>query len=270
MGKVRTGSQSRSTGLSVGRTTALKHPWGLAASGSWRGTALATRNTGCLEPTWSSGSRRRPPSSPARRARRQGRWCLVRRTSDLTHGWGGKHPLDVPVFVVTRLGPTRMGLRRIAVHVRHRRPRRRPRASESGHAATRTSAWAPRASCSSASEGDSSTRSTWTWCPSCSGAASACSTPRHRADRPGAHEGDRGCWGDASCASSSELRPISSPCGPRSLASSAGEAAPPSSSVACATTQTKEAIECPRVRDSAPQRGRLARWWICAASWTVP
>src|SRR5829696_10275115 len=24
-----------------------------------------------------------------------------RRTFDLTHGWGGRHPLDVPVFVVT-------------------------------------------------------------------------------------------------------------------------------------------------------------------------
>jgi len=28
----------------VGRTTALKPPWGSAASGSWRGTPLATPN----------------------------------------------------------------------------------------------------------------------------------------------------------------------------------------------------------------------------------
>ena len=28
-----------------------------------------------------------------------------RRTFDLTHGWGGRHPLDVPVFVVTNSVP---------------------------------------------------------------------------------------------------------------------------------------------------------------------
>jgi dihydrofolate reductase len=28
-----------------------------------------------------------------------------RRTFDLTNGWGGRHPLDVPVFVVTHTGP---------------------------------------------------------------------------------------------------------------------------------------------------------------------
>src|SRR6266540_3344869 len=28
-----------------------------------------------------------------------------RRTFDLTHGWGGKHPLDVPVFVVSSSVP---------------------------------------------------------------------------------------------------------------------------------------------------------------------
>jgi dihydrofolate reductase len=28
-----------------------------------------------------------------------------RRTFELTHGWGGKHPLDVPVFIVGRLVP---------------------------------------------------------------------------------------------------------------------------------------------------------------------
>jgi dihydrofolate reductase len=28
-----------------------------------------------------------------------------RRTFDLTHGWGGRHPLDVPVFVVTHKPP---------------------------------------------------------------------------------------------------------------------------------------------------------------------
>jgi dihydrofolate reductase len=28
-----------------------------------------------------------------------------RRTFDITHGWGGRHPLDVPVFVVSHRGP---------------------------------------------------------------------------------------------------------------------------------------------------------------------
>ena len=67
--------------------------------------ALATPNTGCLEPTWSSWSRPRPPSSSARHARRPGALVFGRRTFDLTHGWGGKHPLDVPVFVVSSSVP---------------------------------------------------------------------------------------------------------------------------------------------------------------------
>ena len=98
-----------------------------------------------------------------------------RRTFDLTHGWGGKHPLDVPVFVVSSSVPQEWvyegspftfvtdGLES-ALEQAKRSP------------ATRTSAWARRASCSSASGRDSWTRSTSTWCPSCSGAASACST----------------------------------------------------------------------------------------------
>src|SRR5437868_78643 len=81
--------------------TAQKHPWESAARGSWPGTPLATPNTGCLEPTWSSWSRHRPPSSSKRRAKRQGRWCSVEgRSTSPTGGVGGKHPLDVPVFVL--------------------------------------------------------------------------------------------------------------------------------------------------------------------------
>src|SRR4249920_3517792 len=99
------GSQSHSTGLSLGRTTALKHLWVLAARSYWRGTPLATPNTGSREATWSSWSRRRPPSTLPRRAETTGALVFGRRTFDLTHGWGGKHPLDVPVFVVTRSVP---------------------------------------------------------------------------------------------------------------------------------------------------------------------
>src|SRR5439155_18154771 len=76
-GRSEQGSQCRSTGLSPGRTTALRPPWESAARGSWRGTPLATPNTDCLEPTWSSWSRPRPPNTLPRRAERQGRWCLV-------------------------------------------------------------------------------------------------------------------------------------------------------------------------------------------------
>ena len=98
-----------------------------------------------------------------------------RRTFDLTHGWGGNHPLDVPVFVVSGSVPqawvyegSPFTFVTDGLEALWSKPKRSP--------ATRTSAWAPRASCSSASERDSSTRSTSTWCPSCSGAASACST----------------------------------------------------------------------------------------------
>jgi dihydrofolate reductase len=37
--------------------------------------------------------------------RTTGALVFGRRTFDLSNGWGGKHPLDVPVFVVTRSAP---------------------------------------------------------------------------------------------------------------------------------------------------------------------
>ena len=37
--------------------------------------------------------------------RTTGALVFGRRTFDLTHGWGGKHPLDVPVFVVSSSVP---------------------------------------------------------------------------------------------------------------------------------------------------------------------
>jgi hypothetical protein len=43
-GRSAPGSRSRLTGSSVGRTTALMHPWGTAATGSWPGMPLATPN----------------------------------------------------------------------------------------------------------------------------------------------------------------------------------------------------------------------------------
>src|SRR5690349_11233484 len=174
-GRFAPGSESRSTGLSVGQTTALMHPWGSAASGSWRGTALATPTTGCPEPAWFSGSRRRPPTSSARRAKRPGRWC------------SGEGPSTSPMGgVANTLWMCRFLLLAAQLHQRGSPKDRRSGSSPTDWKvlwskpkrwpATRTSASAPPASCSSASERDSWTRSTSTWCPSCSGAASACST----------------------------------------------------------------------------------------------
>jgi dihydrofolate reductase len=102
-----------------------------------------------------------------------------RRTFDLTHGWGGKHPLDVPVFVSAAQSHQRGSTKD------HRSPSsptasKAPSSKPKRSPATRMSAWAPRASSSSASARDSWTRSTSTWCPSCSGAASACSTASAR------------------------------------------------------------------------------------------
>src|SRR4029079_5614620 len=47
------------------------------------------------------------PTAEFLRETRETTGALVfgRRTFDLTHGWGGKHPLDVPVFVVSSSAP---------------------------------------------------------------------------------------------------------------------------------------------------------------------
>src|SRR5215210_8177212 len=141
------GTQRRWTALSLGRTTALKHPWATAASGSYHGTPAATPNTGCPVPRWCKVS---PLSAEVLRETRRTTGALVtgRRTFDLTSGWGGRHPLDVPVFVLTHTVPQEWlyegspftfvtdGL------------------ESALEQAKRTSAWAPRTSCSSASERD--------------------------------------------------------------------------------------------------------------------
>ena len=53
-----------------------------------------------------------------------GALVMGRRTFDLNNGWGGNHPLDVPVFVLEG-DPPRVGLRGLAVHLRHRRSQKR-------------------------------------------------------------------------------------------------------------------------------------------------
>ena len=105
MGKVRTGLAVSLDGFISGPNDDAEAPMGHGGERLLPGTALATPNTGCPEPTWSSRSRPRPPSSSARRARRPGRWCLVEGPSTSPMEWGGKHPLDVPVFVVSSSVP---------------------------------------------------------------------------------------------------------------------------------------------------------------------
>src|SRR5215212_8249658 len=63
--------------------------------------------------------------------RTMGAYVTGRRTIDITNGWGGS-PLGRTGLRRHPYGPTRLGLRRIAVHVRHGRRRKRRRASESG------------------------------------------------------------------------------------------------------------------------------------------
>ena len=57
-----------------------------------------------------------------------------RRTFDITNGWGGTHPIGehVPIFVVTHSVPDGWGLRRVAVHLRHRRRGERGRTGQGG------------------------------------------------------------------------------------------------------------------------------------------
>ena len=61
---------------------------------------------------------------------KMGAFVTGRRTFDITNGW--QSPLGRTDLRRHPYGLTRMGLRRIAVHVRHGRRRKRRRASESG------------------------------------------------------------------------------------------------------------------------------------------
>ena len=91
--------------------------------------------------------------------RTTGALVFGRRTFDLTNGWGGKHPLDVPVFVVTSSVPQDWvyeGSPFTFVTDGLESALSKRRQSQ----VTRTSAWEPRASCSSASKPGSSTRYT--------------------------------------------------------------------------------------------------------------
>jgi dihydrofolate reductase len=175
MGKVRTGLAVSVDGFISGPNDGAEAPMGVGGERllAWYGGG----DTEYAIPGTDMVFRVSAQTADFLRETRETTGALVfgRRTFDLTHGWGGKHPLNVPVFVVSSSGPPACvyeespftfvtdGLES-ALDQAQRSP------------ATRTSAWAPPASCSSASERDSWTRSTSTWCPSCSAGASDCST----------------------------------------------------------------------------------------------
>ena len=117
----------------------------------------------------------------------------ARRTFDIAKAWGGRHPMGVPVVVVTHSPPDEWVNKEgspftfVTDGVLTRSPRHKT------SPATRTSSWAPQVSRGSASSWGCSTRSTSTWCLSCSARASVSSSkstrplnsssPRHRVTR---------------------------------------------------------------------------------------
>ena len=194
MGKVRTGLAVSLDGFISGPNDDADAPMGHGGERLRPGTALATPNTGCPEPTWSSRCRPRPPSSSARPARRPGRWCLAEGPSTspmagvATTPWmcrslwsaAQPHQRGSPKDRRSPSSPTDW-------KAPSSKPKRLP--------ATRTSAGA-------ASIVQQCIRATPGRDPHRPGAGPArgrrqlVRPSRHRADRPGAHAGDRGRGGD--------------------------------------------------------------------------
>jgi dihydrofolate reductase len=101
MGKIRTGHSTSLDGFIAGPNDGPEIPMGeggdrLLAWYSGGGTEYRLPGTEMV-------FRVSPQSAELLRETRETTGALVtgRRTFDLTGGWGGKHPLDVPVFVVT-------------------------------------------------------------------------------------------------------------------------------------------------------------------------
>ena len=116
----------------------------------------------------------------------------------LVEGWrthspwvGRQTPLGCAGFCCHHLGPTRVGLRRIAVHVRHRRTPKRPRASESGRR-RQGRRRGPREHRAAVHQSRTPRRDTHRpGARPARGRRPIDRPPGHRANRPGAHEGDR-------------------------------------------------------------------------------
>ena len=105
MGKVRTGHSTSLDGFIAGPNDGPEAPMG---DGGER--LLAWYSGGDTEyrlPGTEMVFRVSKQSAELLRETRTNTGALVtgRRTFDLTNGWGGKHPLDVPVFVVTHTVP---------------------------------------------------------------------------------------------------------------------------------------------------------------------
>jgi dihydrofolate reductase len=89
-----------------------------------------------------------------------GAFVTGRRTFDIANGWGGRHPLDVPVFVVTHTVSQEWVYEGSPFLRSSRTAPKAPSSKRKRSQATMTSPWAPPASRSSASERGSSTRYT--------------------------------------------------------------------------------------------------------------
>jgi dihydrofolate reductase len=105
MGKVRTGHSASLDGFIAGPNDGPEAPMG---DGGER--LLAWYSAGEVEyrlPGTEMMFRVSPQSAELLRETRRTTGALVtgRRTFDLTNGWGGRHPLDVPVFVLTHTVP---------------------------------------------------------------------------------------------------------------------------------------------------------------------
>jgi dihydrofolate reductase len=102
-GKSAQGTQRRWTALSLGPTTALKHPWVRARLLGW----YAAGDTEYRLPGTGMVFKVSAQTAELLRETRRTTGALVtgRRTFDLTRGWGGRHPLGVPVFVVSHTVP---------------------------------------------------------------------------------------------------------------------------------------------------------------------
>ena len=123
-GRSAPGSRSRSTGLSVGRTTTLRVPMGHGGERllAWYGAGDTEYRLPGTDMVFMVSAQ----TAEFLRETRETTGALVfgRRTFDLTHG-GVATPLGCAGLCGQQLGPTSVGLRRIAVHLRHRRTGKR-------------------------------------------------------------------------------------------------------------------------------------------------
>ena len=105
MGKVLRGSRCRLTGSSPGRTTDRSTRSGRTGCGSSTGTQSG--DTDYVVPSGEMTFKVSPQSAEILDEAFSSIGAIVtgRRTFDITNGWGGKHPLDVPIFVLTHSVP---------------------------------------------------------------------------------------------------------------------------------------------------------------------